>query len=260
MAFIINPGDIYIPESQKVKESTYAHGNFGQLDPAKGEAQFHFNDDRHVFGTYHMADRPDLFEPMRTNNFEFQVEGLGRALLYAQNKLASDDKNYLKQYRVENLLKGIIASTDTPGPGDAELVDELLRMSVEQGFQPHFTQNPIPVKRGNSTLNYAGVPSWGTGQIRVKDFIGLQAKNALMAWQNLSYNVKTERVGLASSYKLDCYISEYTPDYIRVHKWKLYGCWITGLSEGGLDSTNGDSSNQITATICYDRAEPDDID
>ena len=30
------------------------------------------------FGTYHIADHPAMFEPQRTNNFEFVVQNLER--------------------------------------------------------------------------------------------------------------------------------------------------------------------------------------
>jgi len=83
----------------------------------------------------------------------------------------------------------------------------------------------------------------------------MNAKLALMSWQNLSYNVQTEKIGLASDYKLDCYLREYTPDYIKVREWRLRGCWISGISEGTFDASSSDNLNQITATIEYDRAE-----
>mgnify|MGYP003322441002 CR=1 FL=1 len=80
---------------------------------------------------------------------------------------------------------------------------------------------------------------------------------ALMSWQDLSFNVRTEKVGLASNYKLDCYVKEYTPDYILIRSWKLYGCWITGISESGFDASAADNLNQITATVQYDKAIPE---
>ena len=33
------------------------------------------------FGTYHIADNPQAFQPMRTNNFRFLVYGLDRLLV-----------------------------------------------------------------------------------------------------------------------------------------------------------------------------------
>ena len=109
-----------------------------------------------------------------------------------------------------------------------------------------------------STLKYAGVPSFPEGSIDFNDYIGADIKSILKAWQNLSYNVRTEKVGSldVTNYKKDCYLIEYTPDYRKVRTWRLYGCWISSLSEGEYTSDSGDK-HQISCTIQYDRAEID---
>lgn len=185
-------------------------------------------------GTYHMADNPALYEPQRLNNFEFMVTGLGNQILKAGFD-ESDSNAYM---------------TDP---------ESVIRLSVKSTSVPHFSQSVIEVRRGNSSLKYAGVPSFSSGSIVINDYIGTDAKMALMAWQNQSYNVKTEKVGLASDYKHDCYLLEYTPDFQLVRTWKLYGCWISELSESTFDSESN-SVNQITCTIQYDKAMPDTSD
>lgn len=171
-------------------------------------------------GTYHLADNPNLYEISRTNNFEFIVTGLDG-------------------------IKGL----DGKPIANAQ---EVIRLSVTASSIPHFTQGVIPIKRGNSTLNYAGTPTFNSGSITCNEFIGADTLGVLMAWQNLSYNVETEKVGLASDYKKDAYLVEYSPDYQVVRKWKLYGCWISGISEAGFDS---ESNNKRTASvdIVYDK-------
>ena len=77
-----------------------------------------------------------------------------------------------------------------------------------------------------------------------------------MAWQNLSYNVRTEKVGLAKDYKKDCYLLEYSPDYQLVRKWIMHGCWVSSISEDDYNSDSNDK-HMISATIEYDRAEID---
>ena len=74
-----------------------------------------------------------------------------------------------------------------------------------------------------------------------------------MAWQNLSYNVKTERVGNMADYKKTCYLCEYTPDYKLVRTWKMVGCWVSGLSEEAFNM-EGSGKKTITATITFDKA------
>lgn len=191
-------------------------------------------------GTYHMADNPAMYEPQRLNNFEFMVTGLGSKLLKSG-------------YNTETAAL-------TPNNAYIKNPEAVIRLSVKSMFVPHFSQNPIEIKRGNSTLKYAGTPTFGDGSLTINDYIGTDAKMALMAWQNQSYNVTTEKVGLAKDYKHDCYLLEYTPDFQLVRTWKLYGCWISGLQEQTFDYDSQNGVNNITATIQYDKAMPDTSD
>ena len=181
-------------------------------------------------GTYVLADNPNLYQPQETNHFEFVVEGL------------------------DNILRAGALGTET----NARLANakEVLRISVSQAFIPHFEQNAIEVKRGNSTVKFAGTPTFNAGEVVLNDYIGADTKAVLMAWQNLSYNVRTDKVGLASDYKKQAWLVEYTPDYQVVRKWILYGCWVSNISESAYNQENNDK-NQITATIQYDRGAID---
>lgn len=185
------------------------------------------------FGTYHLADNPNMFEIQRSNNFEFIVTD------------------------IDNIVRAGMEGTESDIVRVIKNAQEIIRLSVTQTSVPHFTQSAIEVKRGNSTLKYAGTPNFDSGTLEVNDYIGADTKSVLQAWQNLSYNVRTEKVGLASQYKKDCWLVEYAPDGQEVRKWRMHGCWISGLSEPPYDSNNGDSKRTITATIQYDRAEID---
>ena len=181
-----------------------------------------------TYGTYHLADNPALYDPMRNNTFEFVVTGLDKLLRVGAD--GSEENAYITN------------------------AQEVLRLSVDSASIPMFTQEVIPVKRGNSTIKFAGTPSFASGSIVVNDWIGADSKSALMAWQNLSYNVKTDRVGNAADYKKDCWLIEYTPDYTKqVRQWQLKGCFISGLSEDAY-SMSSDGKKTISATIEYDRA------
>ena len=181
-----------------------------------------------TYGTYHLADNHDLYDPMRNNTFEFVVTGLDKLLRVGAD--GSEENAYITN------------------------AQEVLRLSVDSASIPMFTQEVIPVKRGNSTIKFAGTPSFASGSLVVNDWIGADSKSALMAWQNLSYNVKTDRVGNAADYKKDCWLIEYTPDYTKqVRQWQLKGCFISGLSEDAY-SMSSDGKKTISATIEYDRA------
>lgn len=181
-------------------------------------------------GTYLLADNPALYEPQRSNNFDFIVTGLD-GLLRAG---AQGDED-----------QAILANAQ-----------EVLRIAVDSAFVPHFTQDVLTVNRGNDTVKYAGRISFGEGSLVIKDFIGADTKAVLLAWQNLSGNVRTEKVGHASDYKKDAYLVEYTPDYQTVRRWVLKGCWISGITEGEYNQNNSEVRT-ITATIQYDKGYPD---
>lgn len=179
-------------------------------------------------GTYHFMDNPNLYEIQRTNCFEFVVTGL------------------------DGLLKAGMLGTER----DARVVNaqETLRMAVSSAFIPHFEQQPISIKRGNSEIKYAGTATYSGGDLQFHDFIGLDTKQALMAWQNESYDARTEKVGLVADYKKTCYLIEYTPDWQKVRQWILYGCWISNLTEDPYNSDADADKHSISATIQYDKA------
>ena len=182
-------------------------------------------------GTYHLSDNARNYEISRSNNFEFIVTDLDNLILKAAN-------------------------SDTLGT-PVENAQEVLRLSVTRASVPHFTQNVIEIRRGNSIMKAAGVPTFESGTLVVNDFIGVNTKQKLIAWRQLSYNVHTEKIGKMIDYKKDCELLEYTPDYTLVRSWLLKGCWISGLSEDDYSMESGDK-RMATVTIQYDRAIPTD--
>lgn len=182
-------------------------------------------------GTYYLADNPAAYEVQRSNNFEFIVTG------------------------IKGMMRPGADGTESNPYFDLDS-QKVIRLSVSKAPIPHFSQGVITVRRGNNELKYAGVPTFSNGQISVVDYIGAATKEVLMAWQNLSYNVNTEKVGLVEDYKKDCYLMEYSPDQQLVRKWILKGCWISSISEGDYDSESNDKK-MISATIEYDMAKID---
>ena len=179
-------------------------------------------------GAYHLSDNPTLYEPARSNTFEFVVTGLGQLLR------AGYSEEQTNAYLGDN-------------------AEEMLRISVVSSTVPTFNQEPIIIRRGNSVMKAAGIPTFNEGSLVINDYIGADGKSVLMAWQNLSYNVKTEKVGRMKDYKKDCYLLEYAPDYTLVRTWRLKGCWVSGLQMPDFNQEDG-GKRQITATIQYDAA------
>lgn len=191
------------------------------LQNADKQSTIHTAGDK--LGTYYLTDNPKHYEIQRGNNFVFYVNGLSKSFNIVNNKYAEEN------------------------------ADDVLKLSVNKASIPHFKQNAITVKRGNNTMKFAGAPEFNSGEIQLNDYIGAGTKDVLLAWQSKSYDVRTEKVGLASDYKRDAYLLEYTPDYQLVRTWKLMGCWISGLSEDPYSHDSADK-HQISATIEYDKA------
>jgi hypothetical protein len=162
-------------------------------------------------------------------------------------------------------LDNIIKATYTGDPAAAPKTDkiakaqEILKLNVLTADVPHFELGVLEYKRGNETVRFAGTPTFNAGSIKVDDVVGVDTKSILMAWQGLAYNVHTRKGGRMVNYKRDCTLIEYTQDYEQVRSWKLYGCWISALSEDAFDKEN-DGKRAITATIQYDRAVMNEAD
>ena len=183
-------------------------------------------------GAYHLADYNNLYEPARSNNFEFIVTGIDTLLKAGMDVETATEGDYIRN------------GQDT------------IRVSVVSSSVPHFTMSTIDVKRGNSTIHFAGTPTFGEGTLKLNDYIGAKTKDVLLAWQALAYDVRTEKVHFADNYKKTCELVEYSPDYDQViRRWILKGCWISALSEGDFNNEDN-SKREVTATIVYDRAIP----
>ena len=183
-------------------------------------------------GTYHLADNPSLYEPARTNNFEFLVTDIDDLLYAGVDRNTASEKDHIKNGQ------------------------ETLRISVLSSSVPHFNLSVIDVKRGNNTMHVAGVPTFGNQTLVLNDFMGAKTKDVLLAWQALAYDVRTEKVQRASKYKKDCTLIEYSPDYEEVIRyWDIKGCWISELSEDEFSNETNDKK-KVTATIVYDKAIP----
>lgn len=133
---------------------------------------------------------------------------------------------------------------------------EAIRLTVSKANVPHFEMDPIDIQKGNSVVHYAGVPKFTGGEITIDDMIGIQSKAVLEAWQNLAYNVITDKGGRAINYKKECTLLEYTSDHVLVRSWRLIGCWVSSVSEDAYDKTQ-DGLRNVTATVQYDRAIPE---
>lgn len=179
-------------------------------------------------GTYHLADNPTLYEPSRSNNFEFIVTGIDSLLKPGVEESTANENDYIKNGQ------------------------EILRISVASETVPHFDLSTIELKRGNSVMKFAGTPSFGNQTLVLNDFMGARTKDVLLAWQALAYDVNNEKVKSATKYKKDCMLVEYSPDYEEILRtWTLKGCWISNVDEPAFDNDSNEK-RRLTATVVYD--------
>lgn len=182
---------------------------------------------------YHLADNPQLYEPARSNNFEFIVTG------------------------VDDL---VVAGADTnlDNPATIKNGQETIRVSVLSSSVPHFKLDVIDVKRGNNAVHFAGNPTFESHTLKLNDFMGARTKSVIMAWQALAYDVRSEKIKPSTNYKRDCTLVEYSPDYDTIlRSWSMKGCWVSECPEDEFSNETNDKRT-MTATIVFDRAIPED--
>jgi hypothetical protein len=188
--------------------------------------------------TYHLSTGTHrAYQPGKGNFFEFIIEGLDEL---------NDGKGLLKPGVEADL------ADDSDYISNAQ---EVIRLTVNKAPVPHYELGDLEIRKGNSVVHYAGVPTFSDGTLEVDDMIGAQSKAVLEAWQNLAYDVLSDKGGRAINYKKNATLIEYTSDHVRVRSWKLIGCWIKNIEEGDYDKES-DDIRRISATIRYDRAIP----
>ena len=180
-------------------------------------------------GAYHISNNTVEYNPQRKNNFTLIIQGL------------------------DNLPRVGSVDSSLGDLGEADI--------IRTGDVPQFTQSPINVNRGNSTIKFPGKPSFNDINIEAYDYIGSNVKDTLLAWQNLCWNSKYDYVGNAWSYKKDCQLLQLTPTGDIVRYWDIKGAWIQSVQPGNFSVDDGDAAQTVSATITYDWAEmhlPDD--
>ena len=181
------------------------------------------------WGTYHISSNISNYEVARSNFFTFIAEDLG--------DLVRPDFNLVEPEASDLITNG----------------QEVIKLSVTKASVPHFSIAPIEMRRGNSVVKYAGNPTFDAGTLECQDFVGLDTKSTLMAWQNKAYNVVTDKGGRAKDYKKNCTLVEYDQTGNEVRHWELIGCWISAITEDDFDVTQ-DGDRKISCQVVYDRA------
>ena len=153
----------------------------------------------------------------------------------------SNNKNY--EVQRANHFEVII-----PGLGDD------FTLSVTRCALPEVTIAPVELNYGNTKVKVAGLVEVGDGSMDCRDFILPDIEKKLYDWQNEVYNQETGKLGWAADYKRDIKINQYAPDGTYIRGWVAWGAWVTTLTPGEGDVTNGEAKS-ISLTISYDGAK-----
>lgn len=176
-------------------------------------------------GAYHMIGQDD-YEPQRNNNFEVHIYGLSN-------------------------LKTVDTKMNVP----QDIAEQSLTLSAVSVGQISTNVGILTVPYGNTKVKYAGLPEISDSDIVYNDYIGKSTERVIAAWHSLVFDPKTEKIGLASSYKKRALLIETAPDGTRARAWELQGCWPSNVQYGAYDY-NGGATRQITMTLTYDVAIP----
>ena len=179
-------------------------------------------------GAYHIANNTVEYNPQRKSNFTLVVTGLDN--LPRVGSAEDDTENRISD--AQNQIIIALKSCDVP------------KVAIGKS----------EIKRGNSTIKFAGKPTFDDITFSAYDYIGSDVKDTLMGWQNLAYNSRYDYIGNASSYKKSCQLIEYTPDAKMVRYWDITGAWLSNVDTDGFD-VDTDDVVTVKATMVFDWAE-----
>lgn len=177
-------------------------------------------------GTSYILNHKEDFEPGRSSDFILKIK-FTRDLVDINGEL--------------------VASADE--------ATEALALSLRDYTGPQLSIEPISIKTGNGTVNYAGVPSVGNSPISFTDYIGMRTESILLAWYSMAHNIKNDKIGFKEYYAQDGLLYKWAPNGTRQISWKLWGCWINEYNQGQF-SRNNPELRQFSTTIYYDKPTP----
>lgn len=180
------------------------------------------------YSAYHISQNKVEYNPQRKDNFTLIVDFNDDMLRAGATEGSTADRDIIRALDAQNQLILTLKSCDIP--------------NVSQGT--------VEISRGNSKIKFAGKPTFSDMSFTVYDYIGSNVKDALIAWQNLSYNSRYDYVGNAASYKKHAQLLQLTPNGTVVRYYDIEGMWLTAVNPEGFDyTTDGEQSISCTASI-----------
>ena len=184
------------------------------------------------YSAYHIAQNKVEYNPQRKDNFMLIVDFGDDMLRAGAREDSTDEQDIIRALDAQNQLILTLKTCSTP--------------KVSQGI--------ININRGNSVIKFAGKPTFADMTFTVYDYIGSYVKDALLAWQNQSYNTKYDYIGNAKSYKKHAQLLQLTPNGTMVRYWDIEGMWLTEVTPGDYDFSQ-DGEQDVSCTAAIDWAE-----
>lgn len=119
---------------------------------------------------------------------------------------------------------------------------------------PNLQVTPYEVAHMNEKVKYAGGPIEQVElSLSLYDDVDDKMQSGLYQWYKKIYDPDTGKIGLASDYKKNGFLYQYTPAGEELRKWEIFGMFPTSIDHGGEgDYTNGEGI-KIACTISVDK-------
>lgn len=184
------------------------------------------------YSAFHIAQNKVEYNPQRKDNFMLIVDFGDDMLRVGAREGSTDAQDIIKALDAQNQLILTLKSCSTP----------------------KVNQSTININRGNSVIKFAGKPTFSDMTFEAYDYIGSFVKDALLAWQNQSYNTTYDYIGNAKTYKKHAQLLQLTPNGTLVRYWDIEGMWLTEVTPGDYDFSQ-DSEQSVSCTASIDWAE-----
>lgn len=233
--------------NERFPHQNHLHGTQSDIAP-NGYLPGDNSNPNPLYSIDHFANNPRIFEPQRQQHawieFDFgqKVPSTGKGFEIKASDLGS---MYSK------------GDSDAYGVGEIPDFNTILKLAITDFQLPTHTTGPISIARANEKIKYAGnIQNGGSGSMNIQDWIGADSVRWVQYWDNLAYNIRTGKGGLAQDYKIDGNIYQYAPDGSISRTYKLIGCWIHNVTYGGTVSYGSDNASKVGFILEYDKAYP----
>ena len=139
----------------------------------------------------------------------------------------------------------------TPPVGDGQV----LLKSVETGFAPSHSSEPLMLPYMNEIVYVAGRPMYAPGTITFRDFVDQVTYSLLESWYKLVYDPYTSIIGFASDYKGAGTLTLMDCKGLRPRQWDIVGIWPQDITPNMPTHMGGDVW-RVNVNFQYDKAVP----